>query len=460
MSKRIEKISNEVAQRWKNTITAENSVDVAAARKLILARSKKAKIFEVETPQQFFVAQAIMRGRISKKRAKEICAALEIDDSFVSDMRRIGGLQRVLSGNSWYRRDSSNIVSNLLRSYTQKELEPNAELSARPLRINTDREVNNFRLCHLRTIYLLLIGNRWQFGSSIVGKEHFRNIAGELGFGTSVISSALTTRDDAVSSTPEDILNDAYAIGFHEFDATHAEIIARALNIKNPAINITYEIFHCVPAILHFSAGALLLTKTPKIHLNDDGELHNEEGPAVSWQGRDNFWYIDGHRLAQHGKKIVTAPKTMTINEVTEIVNEEEKRVAIDRYGWAEYLEQTGSEVIDYRENWVDNTVEVLIKPTDNSAKDAASSAAFWRPEQPLRMVLSCRSTGRKYFIGVPNRTSTLLNISEPDQAPANVSNEILGEPNCEMAQNWLADGGFCEHLPYAKYKCNIVGAS
>jgi hypothetical protein len=457
MSKRISRIVDEVTKRWKETISANDRADVEAARKLILKQDRRSQIFEVETPEQFYIAQAVLRGRLSKTAAKEWCTKLKIDPSFISDLRRIGGVQQIVEGSSWFRRHATNIAANLIQDYVHDELgKRRARWSWRMLGSNAERETNEFLLCNLQNLYRLFVPGA---SSDPTMRAELSNLRAALNFNTNPIGRALLTRFDAVSGITEDIFTENYNPTAHSFDATHSEILARALNIKNPAVTINYEIFHCVPAALRFRRGYLLLTKMPKVHINAERALHNENGPAVAWPDASNFWYIDGHRLNELGEKIVMAPKLLTIEEISRIANEEERRIAIDRYGWGEYLEKSGGKVIDYRENWVDNTVEVLIAPPDNDAA-LVTSAGFRRRAEPLRMVLACRSTGRKYFIAVPERSSALLNVMGNSFANDEDINAKLPAPTCEMAQNWLAGGGVSKHLPYATHAFNVVGAS
>jgi hypothetical protein len=457
MAKRIERIVDEVTKRWKETINANDRADVEAARKLILKQDRNSQIFEVETPKQFYLAQAVLRGRLSKASAKEWCAKLKIDPSFISDLRRIGGVQQVFEGHSWFSRHATNTATNLIQDYIHDALgKRRARWAWRMLGSGAERETNEFALCNLQNLYHLFVPGA---SADPTVRSELSNLRETLNFGTRLIARALLTRFDAVSGATEDILAENYNPTFHPFDATHAEILARALNIKNPAVTINYEIFHCVPAALRFRRGYLLLTKMPKVHINAERVLHNENGPAVAWPDASNFWYIDGHRLNELGEKIVMTPKLLTIEEISRIANEEERRIAIDRYGWGEYLEKSGGKVIDYRENWVDNTVEVLIAPPNND-EAIVTSAGFRRRADPLRMVLACRSTGRKYFIAVPERSSALLNVMDSSFANDEEINAELPAPTCEMAQNWLAGGGVSEHLPYAKHAFNVVGAS
>jgi len=210
------------------------------------------------------------------------------------------------------------------------------------------------------------------------------------------------------------------------------------------------EIFHYVPAMMRFRRGFLLLGQRPKIAVNADEELHNEAGPAIEFADGHKFWFIDGHPLNELGEKIVMTPEALTQVEIIKIGNEEERRVAIDRFGWGRYLQEGGGKVLDYRENWVDNTVEVLIKPPSRG------ESRF--DKDPLRMVLACRSTGRKYFIAVPPEKVNVGSSATRFAAEDDLNAKHV--KTCEMAQSWFANGGTCEYLPYANKELNIIGAS
>jgi hypothetical protein len=231
---------------------------------------------------------------------------------------------------------------------------------------------------------------------------------------------------------------------WHKYDAVQAEIISKAIGCKEAATIWPYEIFHHVPAIMQFDNAFLILAGKPKVHFNADGEIHNDVGPAVEWADGKKFWYIDEHYLAsESAEKIVMSPETLTKDEILAIQNEEERRVAIDRMGWSKYLTAIDAKIADSRENWVDNTYEVLIDPPTEEPAES-----WRRRNEPLRMVLSCRSTGRKYFIAVPRARD--LNIDGTE-------NKIK---NCADAQMWLSDGATTKYLDYAKYSMNVIGAS
>lgn len=465
MKKRICRIIEEVSQRWKDTILGKTPVNVNIARKIIKACDSKAQIFEVETPKQFYIAQSVMRGRISKDRAKRFCKALEIDAEFLQSLRRIGGPMPVFHGKSWwFRNQPTNIENILVQEYLLTATGAKKRVRRFSRRLSAaDADFNQIMLCNLSDLHDMYVPAPWrQMTRQAMNSKEATKLQAKLvelrngiGWDNRRFNGVVVTRFDAVSGNTQDILNDNYNVSNHLFDATQAEILARAMNIKDQAVTMCYEIFHHVPAFMRFRNGFLLMSKIPEVHFNEEQLLHNDSGPAVKWADNSAMWFIDGHRLLQFGEKIVTAPKTITVEEIAEINNEEERRIAIDRYGWGEYLEASGGRVLDYRENWVDNTVEVLIAPVEIASAKSGLQGRNWRPEQPLRMVLACRSTGRKYFIGVPNSAETLLNL---DRNSADKT--ALPLPNCELAQKWLAQGAVSEFLPYAKHSLNIVGAS
>ena len=137
-----------------------------------------------------------------------------------------------------------------------------------------------------------------------------------------------------------------------------------------------------------------------EIHLNEDGQLHNESGPAVTYSdGSFSVWAINGVVV---NEQIVLRPGSQSISEIEKESNEEIRRVQIDRFGWPRYLQESGAKSVDGRRNDVDGTEERLMRLNDGS----------------LRLLCACRSTARVYAIGVPKEITS-----------------------CEQAQNWMIGG-------------------
>lgn len=138
-----------------------------------------------------------------------------------------------------------------------------------------------------------------------------------------------------------------------------------------------------------------------------DGLLHREDGPAIVYNNapEDNLWLWRGVGLNFAGpeiaKKIVLAPSTLAIPEIEGIENAECRRVALERFGMARYIEETNAKCIDDQVNHVEGTHEALFE---------TPSGKF--------MYCICRSTGRDYQIPVP-----------------------LSTKNCEEARAYMASG-------------------
>ena len=142
---------------------------------------------------------------------------------------------------------------------------------------------------------------------------------------------------------------------------------------------------------------------------------HCETGPSHVWADGWALWHIDGVPV---DKQIVLHPETQTIEQIDNEQNEEVRRVRIERFGWARYIAESDAECIDSRRNDIDGTTEALVRLKDGS----------------IRMLCTCRSTGRVYAIGVDRETKT-----------------------CQQAQNWMATGG---NVLAGRKSVNIIGAS
>lgn len=431
--KAVKQAIQDTVARWRDTLLENTPIDVERAKKLLVAKSSKTRVFVVDTPMQFYIAQAIIRGRFSKREAKKECAEIGVDDAFIADLRKTGGCinSPYNEGLGWNSRRNTlaYTIQGLLHKAALEINKENRGLSeiTRPDLLTSD----------LHTLYWPTLS-----AAKIEGAK-LSNFRYKLGFNSRCGHRALYTHNMCISGTTADILNNDFWPRAHLADAVMSEIICRLFRKKCAELLDHIELMHCVPAVMSFNGSYLLLGKRPVTQKNSEGNLHSESGPAVLWADGMTEWYIDGHRLMQYGEMIVKTPEKLSEKIILEIENEEERRIAIERFGWDKYLTATGAKILDCRENWVDGTVEVLVAP-----KDRPHNKMGWRHEQePLRMVLACRSTGRKYFLAVPNSELT----------------KRMGEAEiktCETAQKWFSNGATTKFLPYAQHELNIVGAS
>ena len=160
--------------------------------------------------------------------------------------------------------------------------------------------------------------------------------------------------------------------------------------------------------------GVVFATERPsEIHLNEDGQLHNESGPAVTYSdGLFSVWAINGVVVDE---QVVMRPESQTASQITNESNEERRSIRAARFGWPRYLKVCGAEVVDRRVNDVDCTEERLMQLPGGSRK----------------LLSSCKSTAKIFVIGVPREIST-----------------------CEESQSWMAGGSSLA------VKRNLIGAS
>lgn len=144
---------------------------------------------------------------------------------------------------------------------------------------------------------------------------------------------------------------------------------------------------------------AVFQDRPTEIHRNEEGNLHNESGPAVLYSDGFDVWCINGYRVTE---QIVMRPETLTINQINSETNADVQSIMIDRFGWPRYLEETGAKVLDFRSNVVENTLESL----------------FATDKYGLRLLVTC-PTGRVFVKGIPSN--------------ANIK-------TCEDAQRWLGN--------------------
>lgn len=131
-----------------------------------------------------------------------------------------------------------------------------------------------------------------------------------------------------------------------------------------------------------------------ELHLDKEGRIHNENGPAMLYRDGYCVWGIHGNRVTA---QIVMRPETLTVEQIHKEPNQDVRSIMVDRFGWIRYIKESGAELIDNRFNVIENTKEALYKSRLGS-----------------RLVVTC-TTGRVFSLGVPD------NIT-----------------NCEQAQRWL----------------------
>ncbi len=121
------------------------------------------------------------------------------------------------------------------------------------------------------------------------------------------------------------------------------------------------------------------------ISLDDENELHNEEGPAIAYSDGVKIYCIHGVRVPEN---VILEPENQTLSEIIEEVNEEVKRIRITRYGWGRFLEEAGAIIEDSKLVTLDE-VQWL-------------ESLYYLESQNLKALATYDpSTGRPYFLEV-----------------------------------------------------------
>lgn len=466
-------------ERWANTFTngvpnvekAKECLRAAYTNGVGLCRSNKTKMapitfYTVSSPVAFMMAMAIIRGRMNKHDAMATCAALGIDNSFIAPLRR-DSLAKWNEQPRWWNPAKTEFSRTWLRAI-REEYFTREQRAAQTKGIGTttwanrtavlQREdsvlqyrINSLELLvpTLRSLFNDATGLNSTIRQSRSWDGTVRNVTESdtevkvSRFVNAAIPDSTNTREAtgalhrAVEIT--DLLGDGVADSNGRLfmgnapKAVDAEILCRILKLDDPAITWEFEVFHHCTTFASFQKSCVILADRPQVHVNEDGNLHNTAGPAVAWADGSKLWFNDGHFMDEGGRRIVEQPEQLSTEHIMRIRNEETRRLAIEKFGWDRFIAEADCPVIDRRRNDIDNTIEMLVGPPRvETARDE-----WLRRRQQNRMVLFCRSTGRRYFLGVPGDVNT-----------------------CEAAQNWMADSGVETRLPYAKHPMRLLGAS
>jgi hypothetical protein len=480
MSKKLSKAQRNIVAnvmgRWRETIH-EGTPNADKAKMYLEAgyrnwigahrssRFKNAPItfYTTYSPIAFALATAVVRGRMAKERAKEYCRKLGLPTNFLSALRR----DTLVSWNERPRRWATLLNAEFSRTWLRLVHE---DFQARETAVaqtpglarrwwgrrSGDNNDHTLYKTNCLSMYWGLLQsncadavgisvpalpeNQQRWGNSmgehtklateindraLFGRTSTDKILGELSAAVD-LETLLNRERDIENDILENERTDSISLADRP-TAIDAEILCKLLKIDDPAMTWEHEVYHHLTTFATFQQSCVILADRPTIHLNDEGQIHCSNGPAVSWLDGTRLWYDNGHLLNESGQLIVTRPEVLTTQRILEIRNEETRRVAIERFGWDRFIVEAGCPVLDRRENEVDNTIEMLVGPP--AAEDARFNAR--------RMVLFCRSTGRRYFLTVPNDVE-----------------------NCEQAQAWLSGGATEGKVSYANKPIRLVGAS
>lgn len=180
--------------------------------------------------------------------------------------------------------------------------------------------------------------------------------------------------------------NESYWIGFYNYmrdvlGVQYPELANEGLNIFNTITRNSgwhYLAEDCV----------IICDRPTEINL-ENGNLHNEEGPSISFADGFKMFHINGHKVTE---KIVLNPEMITVDEIKKESNNETKRIMIEKFGVSEYLTQTSARILD----------------KDKLNLEGSATRLLIEDDQNIRW-LCCTdgSTGRMYFLPASENSNT-----------------------------------------------------
>jgi hypothetical protein len=91
--------------------------------------------------------------------------------------------------------------------------------------------------------------------------------------------------------------------------------------------------------------GGVILSERPTILSQDDqNRLHCEDGPAIQYPDGWGVWAVHGVRVS---RELIEDHDWITVDRIQKESNAEIRRIMLDRYGYARYLEKSGAAVVD-----------------------------------------------------------------------------------------------------------------
>lgn len=135
--------------------------------------------------------------------------------------------------------------------------------------------------------------------------------------------------------------------------------------------------------------------KHTEIHLDDDGELHNEEGPAIRYPDGFAEYCVHGHVVPEY---VILRPHEITVEAIQAETEAETRRIMTDRFtgGPGAWLEAVGAEVVDMD--------EVVVNP---SSGRKITRVLYHGPNDTAYFAAPDGSTQRVYFMPVDREHTT-----------------------------------------------------
>lgn len=75
------------------------------------------------------------------------------------------------------------------------------------------------------------------------------------------------------------------------------------------------------------------------VEVDEQFRLHNENGPSLAYSDGVKVYAVHGVHIPEY---VIERPEEITCNDIEQEANAEVRRIKLDRFGWARYLEESG----------------------------------------------------------------------------------------------------------------------
>jgi hypothetical protein len=157
-----------------------------------------------------------------------------------------------------------------------------------------------------------------------------------------------TIRTDLKFGNKEQICGSLYASFWcDEYHELYASLGRNDRDLKSSErifIESMSHIMQHASWIIPYQNKCILAEKPTAIHLNDNGELHYEDGHAIKWADGWGVYSLEGRLIPSW---IITNPENITVKLIRKERNLEVRRLMISKMGISKYLDQCKAKVVD-----------------------------------------------------------------------------------------------------------------
>jgi hypothetical protein len=182
------------------------------------------------------------------------------------------------------------------------------------------------------------------------------------------------------------------------FDAGYASFYKYAREVlgcveeTNPFLPVFDIIESCGPSI-ECDKVVFVSVKPSEIYTDEQGELHNENGPSFSYPDGFKGFFWHGFAVPED---LILRPQDITVERIQKEDNTEIRRILLERFGTGRFIAETGGEIVDEDHDDINGDRQLV--------KDKLGNVLFH---------VCDISTGRAYWLDVPPDTTTCVKANE-----------------------------------------------